>query len=488
MLRKVRLILAVLFFMCVTVLFLDFTGTAHTYLSWIAKIQFIPAVLSLNAIVVISLLLLTFIFGRLYCSVICPMGIFQDIISWVAGKTKRNRFTYSPAKNILRYVILVIYAVTVILGIGIVIAILDPYAAFGRIVNTTLQPLYELCNNGLAIIAERMNSYAFYKVDVWVRSISALATAITTLIVIAILAWRNGRTYCNTICPVGTLLGFVSKYSLLKPTIDTTKCNGCTLCQRNCKASCINAKEHKIDYSRCVTCGDCIEKCNRGAITYSFRKSEKPADARQDNVDTSKRAFMATAAAMATASTIKAQDKVLDGGLAVILDKEIPERQTRIVPAGSLSLNNFLSKCVGCQLCVSACPNNVLRPNMLQPEMSYENGYCRPECTKCSEVCPAGAITLINKTEKSSIQIGHAVWRKKNCVVFTDNVECGNCARHCPSGAISMVHTDKDDPKSPTFPVVNPERCIGCGACENLCPARPFTAIYVEGHEVHKFI
>jgi len=488
MLRKVRSILAVFFFMCVTVLFLDFTGTAHTYLSWIAKIQFIPAVLSLNAIVVISLLLLTFIFGRLYCSVICPMGIFQDIISWVAGKTKRNRFTYSPAKNILRYVILAIYAVTVILGIGIVIAILDPYAAYGRIVNTILQPLYELCNNGLAIIAERMNSYAFYKVDVWVRSISALATAITTLIVIAILAWRNGRTYCNTICPIGTLLGFVSKYSLLKPAIDTTKCNGCTLCQRNCKASCINAKEHKIDYSRCVTCGDCIEKCNRGAITYSFRKSEKPAEARQDNVDTSKRAFMATAAAMATASTIKAQDKVLDGGLAVILDKEIPERQTRIVPAGSLSLNNFLSKCVGCQLCVSACPNNVLRPNMLQPEMSYENGYCRPECTKCSEVCPSGAITLINKTEKSSIQIGHAVWRKKNCVVFTDNVECGNCARHCPSGAISMVHTDKDDPKSPTFPVVNPERCIGCGACDNLCPARPFTAIYVEGHEVHKFI
>ena len=124
----------------------------------------------------------------------------------------------------------------------------------------------------------------------------------------------------------------------------------------------------------------------------------------------------------------------------------------------------------------------------MQPESSYERGYCRPECTRCSEVCPAAAIVRLSAADKSSVQIGHAVWVKENCVPLTDGVECGNCARHCPVGAIQMVASRKDDPDSPKVPVVNEARCIGCGACENLCPARPLSAIYVEGHQVHKTI
>lgn len=124
---------------------------------------------------------------------------------------------------------------------------------------------------------------------------------------------------------------------------------------------------------------------------------------------------------------------------------------------------------------------------LMQPEMSYERGYCRPECTKCSEVCPAGAITPITVAEKSSIRIGHAVWIRKNCVVITDGEQCTNCARHCPTGAIIMV-ADKEQGKGPKIPAIDTEKCIGCGACENLCPARPFSAIYVEGNELHSEI
>ena len=142
---------------------------------------------------------------------------------------------------------------------------------------------------------------------------------------------------------------------------------------------------------------------------------------------------------------------------------------------------------------MSVCPNEVLRPStdlmkLMQPEMSYGRGYCRPECTKCGDVCPAGAIRPITAAEKSATQIGHVVWVKQNCVPLTDGVECGNCARHCPTGAIQMVPSDPADAASPKIPVVNAERCIGCGACENLCPARPFSAIYVEGHEVHRVV
>lgn len=491
-LRKIRTTLAVIFLIAITLLFLDFTGTIHVWLGWMAKIQFLPAILALNAGVIIGLVALTLVFGRIYCSVICPLGVMQDIFAWFGKKDKRNRYSYSPAKNILRYTMLGVVIVAFLLGIGSIVALFAPYSVYGRIAQNLLSPVWQFGNNLLADWAEKHDSYAFYTVDVWVRSGVTLAVAVITLVVLGVLAWRNGRTYCNTICLVGTVLGFLSKYSLFKPVIDTSKCNGCGLCARNCKAACINSKEHEIDYSRCVACMDCIGKCHQGAISYTIRKKSRTS-VKEQQPDNSRRQFLTTTAVVAATTAIKAQEKTVDGGLAVIADKKIPERATRIVPPGAKSLRNMAQHCTACQLCVSACPNSVLRPStnletLMQPESSYERGYCRPECTRCSEVCPAGAIVKITVADKSSIQIGHAVWVKENCVPLTDGVECGNCARHCPVGAIQMVPSDKDNPDSPKIPVVNDERCIGCGACENLCPARPFSAIYVEGHQVHRTV
>ena len=487
---KIRRILAVIFFAFITLLFLDFTGTIHTWFGWMAKIQFLPALLALNVGVIIGLVALTLLMGRIYCSVICPLGVFQDIVSWISGKTKKNRFRYSKPLTWLRYGMLALFVVAFIAGIGSLVALLAPYSAYGRMVSNLLSPIYLWGNNLLAYFAEQADSYAFYSTEVWIKGGATLIVAIVTLVVLIVLAWRNGRTYCNTICPVGTVLGFLSRFSILKPVIDTDKCNGCGLCARNCKASCIDSKNHAIDYSRCVVCLDCIDKCKQGAIKYVPRK-KCTTTCGTEKVDKGRRAFMTATAIAATASVVKAQEKKLDGGLATIIDKEKPLRETPIVPPGALSAKNFAQHCTACQLCVQACPNQVLRPstglmNMMQPEVSYERGYCRPECTKCSEVCPAGAIRPIDKAEKSSIQVGHAVWVEKNCVVNTDQVSCGNCARHCPTGAIQMVPKDANDPKSLKIPAINTERCIGCGACENLCPSRPFSAIYVEGHEVHK--
>ena len=489
---KIRRILAIVFFTFITLLFLDFTGTIHAWFGWMAKIQFLPALLALNVGVIIGLVVLTLIMGRIYCSVICPLGIFQDIISWFGGKAKKNRFRYSKPLTWLRYGMLALFVVAFIAGIGSIVALLAPYSAYGRIVSNLISPIYLWGNNLLAYFAEQADSYAFYTTEIWLKGGATFVVAILTLVVLAYLSWKNGRTYCNTICPVGTVLGFLSRFSLLKPVIDTDKCNGCGLCARNCKAACIDSKNHAIDYSRCVVCLDCIDKCKQGAIKYVPRK-KSTATCGTENVDNGRRAFMTASAIAATASVVKAQEKKLDGGLATIVNKEKPLRETPIVPPGALSAKNFAQHCTACQLCVQVCPNQVLRPstglmNMMQPEVSYERGYCRPECTKCSEVCPAGAIRPIDRAEKSSIQVGHAVWVEKNCIVNTDNVSCGNCARHCPTGAIQMVSKDANNPKSLKIPVVNTERCIGCGACENLCPSRPFSAIYVEGHEVHKEI
>ena len=208
-------------------------------------------------------------------------------------------------------------------------------------------------------------------------------------------------------------------------------------------------------------------------------------------MDSARRSFLLATALAATAAMAQKKEKLTDGGLAELEDKVAPERQTPLTPPGSLSFQHFAQRCTGCQLCVSECPNGVLRPStdllhLMLPVMSYERGYCRPECTRCSEVCPAGAIVPFDKPEKSAIHIGHAVWIKKNCVPLTDGVECGNCARHCPTGAIEMVMLNEDDEESPMVPAVNEEACIGCGACEYVCPSRPFSAIVVEGNEVHR--
>lgn len=496
MLRKIRIVLAALCFAAVTLLFLDFTGTLHGWLGWTARIQFLPALLALNFGVVLLLVALTLLFGRLYCSVICPLGVMQDIAAWFGsrGKRRKFRYAYSPAKNGLRYGVLALFVLALVAGVGSFVALLAPYSAYGRIVSNLFAPIYRWGNNLLAWFAERIDSYAFYSADVWLRSLPTFLIALATFVVLVVLAWRSGRTYCNTICPVGTVLGLLSRYSLFRPVIDTDKCNGCTLCSRRCKAACIDAKHHTIDYSRCVACMDCLDACAQGAISYRRRKKQPVADAAAEPVvDVSRRHFLTGAALLAGAAAAKAQEKKVDGGLAVILDKKVPHRATPIVPPGAQGLWHVARHCTGCQLCVAACPNGVLRPStrleaLMQPESSYERGYCRPECTKCSEVCPAGAIHRITPEDKSAIQIGHAVWVKENCIPLTDGVSCGNCARHCPAGAIQMVPSDAANPDAPKIPVVNEERCIGCGACENLCPARPFSAIYVEGHQVHRTI
>lgn len=493
MLRKIRIILATVFLAGITLLFLDFTGTIHCLTGWMAKIQFLPAVLALNVVVIVFLILLTLICGRIYCSVICPLGIMQDIIAWFGKKAKKNRYAYSAAKNWLRYGMLAVFVAALVAGASSIVSLLAPYSAFGRIASNLLAPVYGWCNNLLAWGAEQADSLAFYRTEISTGGTLMVAVAAVTLVLLFILAWRNGRTYCNTICPVGTVLGFLSRWSWLKPVIDTSKCVNCRLCERNCKSACINTAEHSIDYSRCVACMDCINKCHSGAISYKHcakPAAKKEAAGKEENVDNGRRAFMTTAAALTATAALKAQKQKVDGGLAVIEDKKIPERKRHIVPAGALSAKNLAQHCTSCQLCVSACPNDVLRPStdlmrLMQPEMSYERGYCRPECTRCSNVCPTGAIRPITVEDKTAIQIGRAVWIKKNCLPAIDGTACNNCAHHCPTGAIQMVPSDPENEDSPKIPAINEAKCIGCGACENLCPSRPYSAIYVEGFERH---
>jgi len=405
----------------------------------------------------------------------------QDIFSWIGGKFKKNRFSYAKEKLWLRVVVLAVFIIALIIGFAPVTTLIEPYSAYSRIVNSLFKPLYDLLNNWLASIDATNDRYNFTEVQIWMRSVTTFVVAIATLVILGALAIWKGRLYCNTICPVGTALSLCSRNSLLRIRFDKDKCKECGMCEKNCKAQAIDFKNGTVDYSRCVVCGDCLDKCKFDALKYGRDLSafkSKP-------VDTERRAFLVGAAVAGTTAAMAQTQMKVDGGLAVIEDKVAPKRQTPITPPGSISARHMQKHCTACQLCVSSCPNNVLRPStdlmhFMQPTMSFERGYCRPECTRCSEVCPTGAIRPITREEKTMQHVGHAVWIKENCVVVTDGVSCGNCARHCPTGAIQMV-----DHEGKKVPAVDENKCIGCGACEHLCPARPFSAIYVEGNEMH---
>ena len=217
MLKKIRVLFAALFFVAVTLLFLDFSGTLHHWLGWLAKIQFLPAVLALNLGVVIFFILVSLILGRTYCSIICPLGVFQDGVAHLSKKGKKGKYSYSKEVKWLRYGVWTLFVIALIAGVNSLVALLAPYSSWGRIVQSFLSPVWQWGNNLLAKIAEHYDSYAFYTRDVWLKSLPTLIVAGVTFVVLSVLAWWNGREYCNSICPVGTALSFLSRFAMFRP-------------------------------------------------------------------------------------------------------------------------------------------------------------------------------------------------------------------------------------------------------------------------------
>ncbi|MDR1517215.1 MAG: 4Fe-4S dicluster domain-containing protein [Dysgonamonadaceae bacterium] len=486
MLRKIRITLSILLSGLITLYFLDFAELLPQSLHWLAKIQFLPALLAMNIAVLAGLVLLTVIFGRVYCSSICPMGVYQDLVAWFSKRLNRKKkYTHSKAKTVLRWGILGITVIAFLFGFSFLLGLLDPYGAYGRIVTHLFRPAYMAGNNLMATIFALFHSTAFYKVGIYVLGVFSTVLALATLVFIGLLAWKNGRTYCNTVCPVGTTLGFISRISIFKIRIVEENCNKCGRCSTKCKASCIDSEKQQIDYSRCVSCFNCIDSCKRKALRYTPLKPKAspapPHEKETPPTDEARRRFLSATLITGIAAGKMLAQETADG----LLQQEAVNRETPIAPPGAVNFDRLREKCISCHLCVSKCPSRVIKPafleyglgGMMQPRLYFDHGFCNYDCTICGEVCPSGALVPLSKEEKNRTQTGQVHFVLANCIVYRDETNCGACSEHCPTQAVSMVPY-KD---SLTIPHTDPAICVGCGGCEYVCPTKPHKAIYVKG-------
>jgi ferredoxin len=489
LLKTIRRTAALLVFVLSVLFFCDITHRLPVEWSLLMRLQLIPAVLSGSLIVAIVLLLSALLFGRVYCSVLCPMGIFQDLIARLArrGQSRKKKgrpYRYSRPSKRLRYLPLLLLCLLPISTLPWLY--LDPYSHFGRLAVNLFRPIAVGANNLISKVAVYFGNYDFYAINLQTLTVASVLFALGIFLAVALTVILRGRLLCNLICPVGALLGLFSRFSLFRIRIDAAKCNRCGRCSAACKAECIHTKKKQVDTSRCVACFNCLSRCDKRAIAYTPqwkapRPVEEPPAAAP--IDTHRRAFLATTTAIA--ATLPVLPAWAKGDEAID-----PTKLTPLTPPGSQSRAHFESKCTACHLCITHCPMQILKPAGFQFGLSYafkphlvfyENAFCNYNCVVCTQVCPNGAIAPLSLPDKQVTQIGVAHFDRDLCVVYRDKTSCGACAEHCPVKAVRM----EPYTGSLTLPVMYPDLCIGCGGCESICPVRPIKAINVLPSETH---
>ncbi|NUN08162.1 MAG: 4Fe-4S dicluster domain-containing protein [Ignavibacteriaceae bacterium] len=489
-LRKARIITQILFFAPLFFIFIDFTGiTGEYFKNLLTSLQFIPSIIkfltipSLLAGGFILILLLTIISGRAYCSTICPLGILQDIAGYLKRKLfSRNRFDFKKPHKVIRYGLLVILLISLVSGTMAAVNLFDPFSLFGRITFQIFRPLSIGVNNVISFVLSRFGNYSVYPQEFYFVSSPVLAFTAFCFIGITVLAVYRGRWYCNVICPVGTFLGLISKFSIYKFEINHPLCTECGACGKMCKSECIDTEKKIIDMERCVVCFNCTTVCNSSAITLTNRyRREGP------KFSSERRVFINKLGSFLPGLLLFYSMK--DSIIVYVLNKIPVIRKTPVTPPGAVSLNHFTSRCTACGLCVSTCPTHVIQPALfaygtegaLQPVLDFEKSFCNYECNLCTLICPTGALLPMGIEAKKVSQLGKAVFIKDNCVVITQKTECGACSEHCPTKAVTMIPYE-----GLMLPEVREKYCVGCGACEKACPTKPYKSIYVEGNAEHK--
>jgi polyferredoxin len=494
-LRKFRIGFSAVVLVCFILVFADFRSLIpEKYINYLLYLQFVPSVIKYIDLKTIAaggflvVLLLTLLSGRTYCSFLCPLGILQDIFSRIGGKIRKKfrRFGLKKPHTIIRYSLLALtLGVSIIWGIYLV-TLLDPYSIFGRFITYLGKPVVLLINNFIAWILGKFDNYTLSHIQIKGFDLITYTIPVVFILLPGIISFIKGRLYCNMICPVGTLLGLLSKVSLFRIKINEGKCTKCGRCSIACKSSCIDSLNQNIDVTRCVDCFNCISNCHDKAISYGLVGSKN----KVQKTDESKRRFVTGSLLMlfGISQYAKGQEKSIP-----VPKKESTVKEAKtspVCPPGAGSIEDFTKHCTACSLCITACPNNVLKPavkqygiaGFLQPVMDYHKSFCTYNCTVCTEVCPTYALKPLLLEAKKLTQIGKTNFIKDNCIVKTEKTACGACSEACPTKAVYMIPYEGNL----VIPETNQEICIGCGHCEYACPTTPFKAIWVDGNPVHQ--
>ncbi len=494
-LRKFRVVFSALVFVSFSFVFIDFKSLIpEKYITYLIFLQFIPSAisyvstLSLAATGFIIVIFLTLITGRTYCSFLCPLGIGQDINSRIGGKLRKKfrRFGFRKPHTILRYSLLVLTLGSAVFYGMYMVTLLDPYSIFGRFMTFFAKPVVLVINNLFSGVLGKFDVYALHHVEIKGFDLITYALPLIFALLVGLLSFTKGRLYCNMICPVGTFLGLISKVSLFRIRIDEGKCTRCGRCALACKSSCIDFLGQDIDLSRCVDCFNCIPSCPENAITYSFVGSS----GREKEADKSKRKFIAGSLLFLAGVSQSANSQEKNVPVPKKASTVREPRTYHVCPPGAVSISDFMKNCTACSLCITACPNQVIKPAVKQygiagfmmPVMDYHLSFCTFNCTVCTEVCPTNALKPLVLEAKKLTQIGKVNFIKDNCIVKTEKTACGACSEACPTKAVFMIPYEGNL----LIPETNQEICIGCGHCEYACPVAPYKAIFVDGNPVHQ--
>lgn len=358
-----------------------------------------------------ALVVITLLFGRIYCSTLCPLGLFQELLT-ILFKPFYKKRTNQPMKHYpAAWFLAAVLFGTLLGGSVILLRRFDPYS-----------------------IAGNAMSGAWYGI--------ACITALTVLV------FFKKRFFCTNICPVGAVLGILSRFSLFKIHITDNKCKMCSLCTRICPTGSIDFKTRTVNNETCIKCFKCLGHCRQNALYYGLKPSPTlPFSPKRRQLLTGGILLLTFGAAV-------------KGGIE-LSRLAAAKIKKAVLPAGAGKEEDFANRCLNCNLCVQNCPMKIIKPADAQTpfvHLDYQEAFCDFDCRKCSEVCPSGAIKRLTLAEKQKTKIATAAVDENICV------KCGLCVRECPRKVIA-----KEDGE---YPLINTAECIGCGACAAVCPVK----------------
>ncbi len=435
----------------------------------------------------LSLLLLvsSLFFGRAWCGWLCPLGTILDLFRF-SYKTDRKQ----PPENLrkLKYGLLIVILLSALFG-NLTLLFLDPLTIFVRSTNLTLLPAMDRVIYALErlLIKVPFLSEAVFKFDAWLRPaiLSSAAPSIQYaflvgffFVAIVLLNLVAERFWCRYLCPLGGLLGLPSKVALFQRRTNAT-CSECGLCTRDCPTDTINPqKSYQSDPSECTLCMNCKQSCQKDSFSFS----PKWESAARQPYDPDRRMFFASLGISIVSVALLSLDWV-----------KRKARSFLLRPPGVYDETDFLSKCIRCGICIKECPTQALQPDFTQsglegvwtPILIPRNGFCDFGCNACGQNCPVQAIPPLSLQEKRQTQIGHAYIDHNRCLAWSDHTNCIVCEEMCPipQKAITLDKSQFTLPDGSQvellLPVVDRNRCIGCGTCENKCPVKGDAAIRV---------